>query len=116
VCVATRSGPLSAVGGLCLAVTACAACTRAASASAAQCERLVDRYVDLALSEDARAPRLTTEERARFRGALGLELLARPDVRRVKSRCVEEVTEVSYRCAIAAPTTSAWSACVARIE
>lgn len=97
----------------CVALIACA---HRPKASAAQCERAVDRYGDLALSEDPRAPKMSTEQRARLRGAIALGISAEPDVRRVKTRCQADLTEDAYRCAMAAQTTAAWRGCIERIE
>jgi len=81
-------------------------------ASAAQCEHLFDRYVDLRLSEDRGAARMTSEERAHLRAALATEALARDDVHKVRTRCQTAVSEEAFRCAIAAPTARAWSDCL----
>jgi len=81
-------------------------------ASAAQCERLLNEYVDLELSEDARARSMTSEERAALRGRLAVESRRDPTVRRVATRCQSEVTEDAFKCAVAARTSKAWSDCV----
>jgi hypothetical protein len=81
-------------------------------ASAAQCERLLDRYIDLKLSEDPQAPRLTTEDRARLRGKIAVEVLADSDVKQVKNQCRTQVTEGEYDCAVKASTSQAWNDCI----
>jgi hypothetical protein len=79
-------------------------------ASAAQCEKLLDRYIDLKLSEDRRAPSMTTEERAHLRAQIATDVLSDSDVRQVKTQCETEVTE--YSCAIRAQTSAAWNDCI----
>jgi hypothetical protein len=81
-------------------------------ASAAQCERLLDRYIDLKLSEDSAAPRMTTEDRARLRGKIALEVLSDSDVKQVKNQCQTQVTEGEYDCAVKASTSQAWNDCI----
>ena len=54
-----------------------ASCKRGEMASPAQCEKLIDRFIDLKLSEDPRAPTMTSEARAHLRAeiaALGREI------------------------------------------
>jgi len=91
---------------------AVAGCKRPAMASRAQCERLFDRFVDLELSEDRRAPALTSEDRARLRATLATESLAEPAVRRLRTRCESDVTEAQYACALQAPSPGAWLGCM----
>lgn len=81
-------------------------------ASAAECEHLLDRYIDLRLSEDPSAPRLTTEDRSRLRGRIAGEVLSEPGAGQVKTQCQSEVTQAEYDCAIKAPTAKAWNDCI----
>jgi hypothetical protein len=97
---------------LLLAAWVAAGCKGRPMASAAQCERLLDRYIDLELSEDPTAPRLGTEERARLRGRIALRVLSDPDVKQIKSQCQTEVTEGEYDCAVKASTARAWNDCI----
>jgi hypothetical protein len=101
-------------GALVLAGLALAAggCKRQKPASAAQCERILDRYIDLRLSEDPAAARMTTEDRAHLRGKLALDVLAEPDAKQVRERCLTDVTEAEYDCARKAPTARAWNDCI----
>jgi hypothetical protein len=87
-------------------------CKRPEMASPAQCEKLLDRFIDLKLSEDPRAPSMTSEERARLRGTLAGEVQSDSDVRQVKNQCQTEVTAAEYRCAIEARTSKAWNDCI----
>jgi hypothetical protein len=81
-------------------------------ASPAQCEKLIDRFIDLRLSEDPRARAMTSEARAALRGRIAAEALSDSDVRQVNTQCRTEVTETEYKCAIAAPTSRAWNDCI----
>jgi hypothetical protein len=95
-----------------LAPVALLACKRPDMASTAQCEKLLDRFIDLKLSEDPRARTMTSEDRARLRGQIALQVLSDADVQQVKNQCVTQVTEQEYQCAIAAPTSKAWNDCI----
>jgi hypothetical protein len=89
-----------------------ASCKRGEMASAAQCDRLIDRFIDLKLSESPRAAAMTSEDRARLRAQIATQIDADSDVQQVKHQCETEVTEAEYRCAIAAPTSKAWNDCI----
>jgi hypothetical protein len=81
-------------------------------ASAAQCERLFERFIDLKLSEDPRAPTMTSEDRAHLRGQIAAQVQSDSDVQQVQHQCETQVTEAEYKCAIAAPTSKAWNDCI----
>lgn len=81
-------------------------------ASAAQCESILNRFIDLELSENRSAPAMTSEDRARLRGRIATEVRFDSELHRVKVRCETEVTEARYKCAIVAPTAGAWRECI----
>lgn len=81
-------------------------------ASRAQCERLLDRFIDLELSEDAAARTMTSEQRAHLRAKIATDVLSDGDVKQVKYQCETEVTEGEYQCAVKAPTSRAWNDCI----
>jgi hypothetical protein len=81
-------------------------------ASLAECDRLLERYIDLKLSENPTAPRLSTEERSRLRGRIALEVLSDSDVEQVKNQCQTRVTQGEYSCAVKASTSRAWNDCI----
>ncbi len=87
-------------------------CKRTPMASPAQCEKLIDRFIDLRLSEDPHAAAMSSEDRARLRGQIAAQVQADSDVQQVKDQCQTEVTEAEYRCAIAARTSQAWNDCI----
>lgn len=102
---------LAWVAGLAGAASA-AACKGPPMASAAQCERLLDRYIDLRLSEDPRARTMTDVDRAHLRGQIAMDVLADADARQVKEQCAAEVTAAEYACAVKAATAKAWNDCI----
>ena len=95
-----------------LGAVAFVACKPRPMASAAQCERLLNRYIDLKLSEDPVAPRLSTEDRAHLKGKIAMDVLSDSDVQQVKNQCLTEVTVAEYDCAVKAPTSKAWNDCI----
>ena len=106
----THSLPATALGAF--AILASVGCKRTQMASPAQCEKLLDRYIDLRLSEDPRAPALTSEARAILRAKIAAEVLSDSDVQQVRTQCETEVTEAEYTCATLARTSKAWNDCI----
>jgi hypothetical protein len=107
--------PLIDVSGAFFALVAAlawSACKRSEMASAAQCEKLLDEYIDLKLSEDPRAVALSSEDRAALRGKIATDALSDSDVRQVKTQCETEVTEAEYKCGILARSSKAWNDCI----
>ena len=95
-----------------LAGVAIVACKARPMASTAQCEKLLNRYIDLKLSEDPTAPRMSTEDRAHLRAKIAMDVLSDSDVQQVKNTCLTEVTVPEYDCAVKAPTSKAWNDCI----
>jgi hypothetical protein len=89
-----------------------AGCKGQPMASPAQCERLLDRFIDLKLSEDPRARTMTDVDRAHLRAQIAVDVLADSDVKQVKNQCTTEVTAAEYACAVKAPTSRAWNDCI----
>jgi hypothetical protein len=88
------------------------ACNKKEMASPAQCEKLLERFIDLKMSEAPGASAMTSEERAALRGKIANDVNSDSDVQQVKNQCVTEVTAGEYTCAIAAPTSKAWNDCI----
>jgi hypothetical protein len=95
-----------------LAVLSLVGCKSRPMASAAQCERLLNRYIDLKLSEDPTSPRLESEARAHLKAKIAMDVLSDSDVQQVKNQCQTEVTVSEYDCAVKAPTSKAWNDCI----
>jgi hypothetical protein len=95
-----------------LAGVALGGCPSRPMASAAQCEHLLNRYIDLKLSEDPSAARMSTEDRAHLKGKIALDVLSDSDVQQVKNQCQTEVTVAEYDCAVKAATAKAWNDCI----
>jgi hypothetical protein len=91
---------------------AAVACQGRPMASAAQCERLLNRYIDLKLSEDPTATRLSTEDRAHLKGKIAMDVQSDSDVQQVRNQCLTEVTVAEYDCAVKATTSRAWNDCI----
>jgi hypothetical protein len=103
----------AALGFALLALCAAApACKRTEMASPAQCESLLKRFIDLKLSEDKRAPSMTSEERAHLRAQIASDVTSDSDVQQVTNQCQTEVTASEYKCAIAAESSKAWNDCI----
>jgi hypothetical protein len=110
---ATLARPrLLALAAAVAVAAATAACKRPDMASPAQCERLLDRFIDLKLSEDVAARAMSVEERARLRAKIATDVLGDSDVQQVKYQCETEVTRAEYECAVKAPTSRAWNDCI----
>jgi hypothetical protein len=87
-------------------------CKAADMASQAQCDKLLDHFIDMKLSEDPRAPKMNPEERAKLRGQIALDVGSDSDVQQVKNQCLTEVTAAEYKCAIEAKTSRVWNDCI----
>lgn len=90
----------------------CLSCRRVEMASPAQCERLLNRYIDLKLGEDPTASAMTSEARATLRAKIAIDVLSDSDVHQVRTQCESEVTEAEFTCAIAAQTSKVWNDCI----
>ncbi len=88
------------------------ACKRPAMATPAECEQLLQRFIDLKLSEDPRARGTTDAQRAEVRTRISREILSDSDVHQVQTQCETEVTRAEYDCAVAAPSSRAWNDCI----
>ena len=97
---------------LALGLGALSACKREEMASSAQCDKLLERFIDLKLSEDPHASAMTSDERSALRAKIAMEVLSDSDVQQVKTQCQTEVHATEYRCAIAAPTSKVWNDCI----
>jgi hypothetical protein len=94
------------------ALAVASACKEQPMASPAQCERLLDRFIDLKLSEDPRAKTMSDVDRAHLRAQIAVDVLADTDVQQVKNQCTTEVTAAEYACAVKAATSKAWNDCI----
>jgi hypothetical protein len=88
------------------------ACKGVDMASPAQCESLLNRFIDLKMSEDKQAVSMTPEQRAHLRVQIASDVTSDSDVQQVKNQCQTEVTAAEYKCAIAAETSKAWNDCI----
>jgi hypothetical protein len=72
---------------------------------------MTERYLDLAVKENPRAPTLSPSERAAVRDVEQGLKRAVPSYRFVQDHC-EAVTRAESSCALDADGTRAWEACV----
>lgn len=93
-------------------VFAAGACKRAEMATPAQCEQLLQHFIDMKVAEDPRARGANDAQRAELRIQISHEILSDPDVRQVQTQCQAEVTKGEYDCAVAAMTARAWNDCI----
>ncbi|MGH7437589.1 MAG: hypothetical protein ACRENE_18075 [Polyangiaceae bacterium] len=112
----TRGAAKAAALGFALLGWVCAAagagCKRTEMASPAQCESLLERFIDLKLSEDKRAVSMSSEDRAHLRAQIASDVTSDSDVQQVTNQCQTEVTAIEYKCAIAAETSKVWNDCI----
>ena len=94
------------------AVSASVACKRQAMATPPECEQLLQKFIDLKLSEDPRAKGANDAQRAEVRTQISHEILSDSDVHQVQTQCQTEVTQAEYTCAVAATTARAWNDCI----
>jgi hypothetical protein len=94
------------------AILLLAGCKTQAMASPSQCEKLLERFIDLKVSEDPRARTMSAEDRVALRAKVALDVQSDSDVRQVKDQCEAEVTESEYSCAVSARTSKAWNDCI----
>lgn len=88
------------------------ACTSRGKVTEAECTALVQKYFDLKAQEDPRLKSASGAERDELLRKMKAELMATdPDMRQV-TECKEALTRTEYECAIKAPTTQAWNACI----
>jgi hypothetical protein len=97
---------------LLLAVSALVACKRQAMATPAQCEQLLQHFIDMKLAEDPRAKGASDVRRSELRTQISREILSDSDVRQVQTQCQTEVTKTEFDCAVAATTARAWNDCI----
>jgi hypothetical protein len=91
---------------------AAVACKRQAMATPAECEKLLQHFIDMKLAEDPRAKNANDAQRADLRTQISHEILSDPDVRQVQTQCQTEVTQAEYECAVVATTARAWNDCI----
>ncbi|MGH7437339.1 MAG: hypothetical protein ACRENE_16805 [Polyangiaceae bacterium] len=101
---AARAAPVAGV------LAAAAGC--GGHASAEDCAKMMDHYVDLAVQESPGAATMAPAQAAAVREVERGLKRAEPSYRRVEDRCAT-VARSEARCALGATTTSEWEACLA---
>ena len=78
----------------------------------AECARLVDKFIDLKLSENPRYESLPPSMKATVRAAVKQEADQDPDVQQATDHCEEEITREEFDCANKAKSSREWNACI----
>lgn len=81
-------------------------------ATRAQCNEMLDHYLDMVIASD---PSLADLPPAEARAAREMKKALRkgePGYARVESQCESEISRSEYRCAMKAPTPETWQACI----
>jgi hypothetical protein len=82
-------------------------------ASAEDCKEMTDRYLDLAVKETPGAAGMSSAQTAAIRDVERGLKRAEPAYKAVEDHC-SAVTRTEVSCAVDAPDTKAWEACVHR--
>ncbi|HEX8795671.1 MAG TPA: hypothetical protein VF765_32195 [Polyangiaceae bacterium] len=94
------------------AAAAAGACKRPAMATAAECDQLLQHFIDMKVAEDPRGKGASDAGKAELRIQISREILSDPDVRQVQTQCQTEVTQDEFDCASHATTARAWNDCI----
>jgi hypothetical protein len=94
-----------------LSVVALAAGCRA-KATRAECDEMVERYIDLSLSTDAAFAKLPAAQRSVVREMTREVKKGDRRFAKVELRCESEVTSKERDCALGAATAAEWEACI----
>ena len=81
------------------------------SPTAADCDAMLDRYLDMTEDDDPALSGMTGEPRAGVRAARIAERRASVPYLNAEKRCMTEVTEKERMCAMKAPSPNEWEAC-----
>lgn len=96
---------LAAAAGL-----AGAGCDRRANRQ--ECERMLDKYVEMAANADPEMPLLTPPQQDALRARRRAEKRAEPVFEARVAQCMREVTLRQYKCAMSTTYVDPWEACL----
>ncbi len=77
----------------------------------AECDRALDRYLDMTEDDDPALVGLTGEPRTELRAARIQERKRSDGYREAEQRCTREVSVAEHACALKAPSPNEWEAC-----
>jgi hypothetical protein len=80
--------------------------------SPAECDAMLDRYLDMTEDDDPTLVGMTGEPRAGVRAERIAQRRASLAYLEAEKRCATEVTPAAHACAMKAPTPNDWEACV----
>lgn len=76
-----------------------------------ECDRALDRYLDMTEDDDPALVGLTGEPRTELRAARIQERQKSDAYRKAEERCTHEVSASEHACALKAPSPNEWEAC-----
>jgi hypothetical protein len=80
--------------------------------SAAECDAVLDRYLDMTEDDDPALLGMTGEPRAGVRAERLAKRRASLAYLEAERRCKDEISKAALACAMKAPTPNDWEACV----
>lgn len=102
-------GRLTRVKRVLFSLLLLAACD--ARATRAQCNEMLDKYLNMVLASDADRDLSPAEQHAAVE-ARKAKKKEEPRYQRVQQQCEAEITQREYRCAMKAPNPEIWQACI----
>jgi hypothetical protein len=95
-----------------LAVLALPASACARRATPAECDQILDRYVDFTIDGDAELRKIPEETRGAARDVKKQAKRSSPEYARARDQCLREVSASQVSCAMKAGNSNEWEACV----
>lgn len=103
-------GMRRAVLALCVASLALGCSRRRVSRE--DCERMLDKYVEMAANADPAMPTLTPPQQDALRAQKKAQKRREPVFEQRVEQCLREVTPRQYECAMASMSVDPWEACL----
>ncbi|CAN5721667.1 hypothetical protein BH09MYX1_BH09MYX1_60040 [soil metagenome] len=91
-------------------ISASSACSR--GATPAECQEILDRYVDLTIDGDETLKAIPEETRGAARELKKAAKRTSPEFMRARTQCEEEARSNQVQCALKAGNANEWEACV----
>ncbi len=81
-------------------------------ATKADCEQMLDKYLDMVIADDPELAKLPPAQKQIARDMKRAVRKAQPSYRKVFEQCEAEITKKEHRCAMAAPNPNVWESCI----
>ncbi|HRG96348.1 MAG TPA: hypothetical protein PLR99_08880 [Polyangiaceae bacterium] len=101
---------LAALAGLASLALAGLGCN--GRATKADCEQMLDKYLDMVIADDPELAKLPPAQKQIARDMKRAVRKAQPSYRKVFEQCEAEITKKEHRCAMAAPNPNVWESCI----